>query len=59
MPYYVTIDQTGHGEGFAICTSDNRQMAYLAYSGPEGEKEAEADAELIVAALNAYHNHRK
>ena len=51
--YYYTIDQTGHGEGFAVCSPDHGQMAYLSYEGLDGEKEAEADARLIVDALKA------
>jgi hypothetical protein len=53
MRYYLTIDQTGHSEGFAVCTG-NHQMAYLEYNDEVSEKGAEADAELIVDSLNAY-----
>jgi hypothetical protein len=54
MPYYYTIDQTGHDDGFAVCTPDNRQIAYLAYDGSKAEESAEEYARLIVAALNGH-----
>jgi hypothetical protein len=56
--YYVTIDQTGHGDGFAVCKRDGGQMAYIDY-GSDMEAESEADATLIVNALNEYMGRHK
>ena len=58
--YYATLDRNGTEDEITIRTPDGREMAFMQFweyfngERTEGAKQAEADAELIVKALNAY-----